>query len=38
MTLKWGKLSIEHENKENITLKMEKSGNIDGMIMVSSWH
>jgi hypothetical protein len=38
MILKWGKLSIKHENKENATLQMEKSVNIDGMMMVSCWH
>jgi hypothetical protein len=27
--LNWGKLSIEHENKENSALQMEKSGNTD---------
>jgi hypothetical protein len=37
MILKWGQLSIEHENKENATLQNEKSGNIDWM-MVSSCH
>jgi hypothetical protein len=38
MILKLGKLSIRHENKENATLQMEESGNIDGIMMVSCWH